>query len=434
LRNLFITVFFWSPHLETSVYLAAKQASSGNNVKYCFLIVKNIEEKTNFFEKLCKINKLIKFFKNHEINWEVHFCEPLIPQRKFNVTSLNHIIKLKHKGEKLGLGLASTLSDLHCNHKLDLKNLPTLSTKLFHRAANVYDKTISIIKKYQPDNVYSFNPRFSNTRPIYFAAKKFKLQFLTYEIGSNERKYYVSDRSIFDGVERCRLIKAHWGHGSSKKRKIAKEFFLKNQRQWINNKEKKPGQDAKSYIHPNKINVLFCPSSVEETFALGDLYPKGIFRNQIDALRYLIKIAEKQKKINLILKVHPIITKKSPAERKLWESFRIHKHVKYIAADSELSFYQLLNMVDRVIVYHSSTAVEAAFRKKSSMALGSPWYIDLGCIFRPKTKNDIQEYIFRHKKIKKNLKFENSLMYGYYLKTFGDLFQSDINEIKKFLS
>jgi hypothetical protein len=91
-------------------------------------------------------------------------------------------------------------------------------------------------------------------------------------------------------------------------------------------------------------------------------------------------------------------------------------------------------MVDRVIVYHSSTAVEAAFRKKSSMALGSPWYIDLGCIFRPKTKNDIQEYIFRHKKIKKNLKFENSLMYGYYLKTFGDLFQSDINEIKKFLS
>jgi len=149
------------------------------------------------------------------------------------------------------------------------------------------------------------------------------------------------------------------------------------------------------------------------------LYPNPLFKDQNHAFQYLLDFAAKHSDVNLILKVHPVVQKKPAEEQAYWNKFQKNSFITFVSADSKISFYHLLKRVDRIIVYHSSTAIEAAFYKKSAMALGSPWYIDLGCVYKPKTKSDIYRYIFHHNAILKEIKFSNCLMYGYYLEKFG---------------
>jgi len=230
-KILFITVFFWEPHLEISIQLAINLAAKGYAVTYCFLIIKNIEEKDTFLSLFKKIKKSLRIKKRLNkagIKALIFICKPFLYKKSFKINKLQDLFPILHKKEPIGLGVASTLSDLQCNHRLD-KNLSfSNANQLIRRAASVFDITEKIVKRFRPSKIYSFNPRFSNTRPIYLAAKKTGCEFNTYETGSSNKKYFVTPYSIFDGSARSELIRNLWRNGSNNKWRIAKKFFHKN--------------------------------------------------------------------------------------------------------------------------------------------------------------------------------------------------------------
>jgi hypothetical protein len=314
--------------------------------------------------------------------------------------------------------VASTLNDLIVEGKLSTKEAVKLINPSLNNVLAVFDLVERLIFKFKPKAIYTFNPRFANTRPIYLAARKHKIRMLTYEGASTNDKYELFEGSIFDGEARARPIMDHWIKGGPERENIGRSYFtdLKNQ---ASGRGRGLENELKEFIDDGKVNVVFFPSSIHETYALGDLYNHRLFASQFSALEYLIKLCTSNAGYNLILRIHPAVGNKSREEQDFWLRFRENKSIKTIHFNSSISSYDLLEAADRIVVYHSTIAVEAAYEGKPAMALGSPWYIDLGCVYKPLSIMDIMKFIEQGTMPVSNIENKNAILYGYYFKTFG---------------
>jgi hypothetical protein len=282
----------------------------------------------------------------------------------------------------------------------------------------IFELSEQLILRFQPEVIYTFNQRFANTRPIYLAAREHEVRMLTYEYASSHDKYELFEGSIFDGEARGNSIREHWSKGNEKRENIGRSFFdnLKNK-----GPKRRVGvkNELKELIEEDKVNVVFFPSSIHETYALGDLYNNRLFASQSAAIDYLINLCTSSQGYNLILRIHPVVETKSREERDFWLKFKENTSIKTVSFNSSISSYDLLGAADRILVYHSTIAVEAAYEGKPAMALGSPWYIDLGCVYKPSSIEDVASFIEHGIVPAGALEYKNAILYGYYMNTFG---------------
>lgn len=416
MKALFITTFSWSPHLEVSGEIALNLANNGDEVIYHIIFTKNTEESPSvknlylafkrYLNLYLILRKKIKFKLSINLfNSEVKTINDKI--------SLTEIMKYKYKHAEIGLGVASSLNDLINNNRIKETDVYKYSNKMINCANKIFDICIKSILKQKPDLIYSFNPRFANTRPIYEAAKIMKTKMLTYEVPIDINKYSISNYSIFDGYNVSKDMKIFWENGSEDKEKIAQSYYDGLRNVFFSNTNIKSSDfRINDIFENNKINILFFPSSIHETYALGDLYPHSLFESQIDALNYLVELASLNKNINLVVRLHPILKQKSKEEQSFWEQYKNIKHIKTIPYDDQVSSYELIEKSDKIIVYHSTIGIEAAYYKKEVMALGTPWWVGLDCIYHPTTKLGINDFIFSKLNFKYN--FSESLIFAYY--------------------
>jgi hypothetical protein len=168
---------------------------------------------------------------------------------------------------------------------------------------------------------------------------------------------------------------------------------------------------------------IFFHSSQDELDMVG--LTNRIWGNQFNTLKILVEIFEKQKKFNLVLRIHPHLFYKSKNEQKLWKKFGMDLEEKYpwfryIPSDSPINSYKLIESAVGVITSGSTVGVEAAYLGKQSILLGEAFHKFMGITVNPATKKDLVN-LFRREAGKSAIEksFRASLDYGYFNEVGG---------------
>lgn len=420
IKSLHIQTFTWSPYFETSIELAVLDSKIFNTeVFYIFVFSLNYDQGFNLkktFSIFIKLLYLIKILKKFKIKYKI-ISANIISNKKFgNFNNYEDLEKFKYKNTDISNGVMSTLNDLSTNKTYDINNnFNYYANKVLNQSIQIYDIIEKQILKYNPDCITTFNTRFAATRPIYEVSIKHKIKLNTFDSPEAINKYFITENSLFDGHDKSDRILEAWENGGAEKIEIGTKSY-KNLKKVFEFSENK--FDIQNFISPNKINIIFFPSSIHETFALGNLYKHNLFESQNSALKYLINYSKLNENINLIIRLHPILKEKDIVEQKFWKDFTNHKHIKVIDYDSKISSYDLLKYVNFCITYHSTIGIEAAYLNIKSIILGSPWYVNLKCVYAPKSLDELNE-ILKTGKINHEFNFKESLYYTYYLTMIG---------------
>jgi CDP-glycerol glycerophosphotransferase (TagB/SpsB family) len=139
-------------------------------------------------------------------------------------------------------------------------------------------------------------------------------------------------------------------------------------------------------------------------------------------MEFLINYALGNPHINLIIRIHPIIKHKDKEEQKVWERLFDYKHIKVVHWEDPLSSYDLVKATDYSIVYHSTIGIEAAYMKKKAIILGTPWYVNLRCVYSPPNMEELIAAL-DNGEISHKYDFSDAIMYGYYILEHGIRFR-----------
>lgn len=424
MKVLFIETFSWAPHLEISGEIALQLKNEQNDVHYHFIFTKNFDQGITafgLFITTVRVFNLFRILRKNGITCTFSFPYFKSSREKYQFNNLEDVQNYMYKKCQLGLGIASSLNDLINNKNISYEDINEYANKIIPHSDWVFDIVEREINKRSPDVVYSFNTRFASTRPIYEACKLTNTKLITHESAHHPEKYIVSEESIFDGFANSRKITKFWNEGKDDKYSISESFFKKLVTTHFNNTEI-PDNSLENYLIPDKLNLVYFPSSIHETYSLGELYPHKLFESSEAAMEFLINYAFDNLHINLIIRIHPVIKHKDKDEQKVWERLFDYKHIKVIHWEDPLSSYDLVKATDYSIVYHSTIGIEAAYMKKKAIVLGTPWYVSLKCIYSP---SSIEEFIsaLDKGKIEYEFNFNDAIMYGFYILEHGTPFK-----------
>lgn len=424
MKVLFVETFSWAPHLEISGEVAMRLADEGNQVEYYFIFTKNFDQGVSLSRLLISFVRVLNLFRIlRKKNVKCSFSFPYFKRGIFayGFHQLEEIQKYEYKSAKIGLGIAASINDLINNKQIDFDEINSYADKLIPHSSWVFDITTRKLQKSSPDIVYSFNVRFSATRPIYEACKQRNIPITIHESAFHPGKYALSQESIFDGFENSKKIIKFWQEGPAQKREISESFFEKLTEMHF---DVNPSLDERiaAYFEPGKLNVVYFPSSIHETYSLGELYPHKLFASSEEAMEFLIDYARLNSNINLIIRIHPIVKQKDINEQKNWERLFNHRHIKTIHWEDSISSYDLVRKADYSIVYHSTIGIEAAYMKRKAIILGTPWYVDLKCVYTPKSVKEFTDALDTGS-VNYEYDFSDAVMYGYYILEHGIPFQ-----------
>ena len=103
--------------------------------------------------------------------------------------------------------------------------------------SNENRRTEKLIELEKPNQIVTFNGRFSVTYPIVALSKKLKLKVLQHDRGSNFNKFEIFKNNIHDARYRYAVIKQHWKASKGNKKDVGHLYYIQRR------KKKKMGID-----------------------------------------------------------------------------------------------------------------------------------------------------------------------------------------------
>ncbi len=436
MHYLFVESIAVTPHLETSAEIALTLKSQGHDVSFAWVGEDlpwsdfNLPFYYKFFglSLSFRLTWLKKIFKKNNIDYCVikdvdsHQREYIF---KWSDDFQGNIGKLKsynYKRYNLGMGAASSLISLYKDSQLNTLNNKKKVKLALTSSAIVFERSLAIIKALAPDFVVTFNGRFCTSKPIVLAAESLKIKVLRHERGSTFLKYELYSNSIHDFSYIKRRIIDSWKNAPLKYRTIiAKNFFSR----------KKAGDSIGWYSYtkyqthgfaPQKKQgfkrVVYFSSSDDEFAAISESDNQGVWLNQINAVKNLIKAVSMIPNTELIIRLHPNLKNKSLNERSRW--LNLPKKCVIIDAKNKIDSYALLDSADIVVTFGSTIGMESVFINKPTILMGPAAYSGTNSVIEPKNYNDL------FGALKDNLMFPKSNLkkifcykYAYYYMTYG---------------
>lgn len=138
-------------------------------------------------------------------------------------------------------------------------------------------------------------------------------------------------------------------------------------------------------------------------------------------LQETIEFIRKRSDIQLIIRVHPaeVRLRQKSSERVadlIREKFPdLGENVKLVDADSPISSYSLIEMADKILVFTSTTGLEAAMMGKEVIVSARTHYRGMGFTIDPKDKNQYFQYLEKSPSINIREIMEKSRRYAYTL-------------------
>jgi hypothetical protein len=385
--------------------------------------------------EICRFNQksaFSKHFKNVKQLYIDDYCDKKYVEDEFitqsldNYNTFDEIRALEYKGISIGYAaLSSYISstrnrDILIDAKFKEYFNGLLKTQIFIKTA-----IDGIINEVNPEVISIFNGRIHDTRPVFQTALQKRITLRGVEtVVKGEHDYY---RRIFEDALphnidfQTLIINKTWNESLlilQEKIEMGSQFY-ENRRNNILTRDVKvftAGQDS-GRLPDNwdisKRNIVIYNSSEDEFAAIGkDWDDLALFESQEKGIKYILDNV-KDSNIHFYLRIHPNLTHVNYGYHlRLHDLDKKYKNITVIAAKSPISTYTLMDNCEKVVVFGSSTGVEACYAKKPVILLGGTFYYYLDVAYIPNDKEQAITLINAFLKTKEVL---GALKFGFYL-------------------
>lgn len=427
----------FKPHLETGGELALRFRDQGHTVSFAWLgqHLPWSDWHLPWFATLlgCSLARRVMRFQRILIHQQIRVVPPIILSPS-SFQEIRHwayafdgdsdaLRVYKYQGAELGMGALSSLISLTGNSAYAAElDLPRVRRCLL-AAVIVYTRTRTLLSTIKPDILITFNGRFATSKPIIEAAAAAGIPALRHERGSTFARYALHTDAVHNyEYIRSRIAKAWLSADPATRDSSAHEFFLRRRNGdgicWYSYTEAQT-EGLIPVKSSSKRRLVYFTSSDDEYAAVTDVFTPGPWPNQLQALSALLCVAAKFHDIELVVRLHPHLVKKSSAERKRWLLLAA-PNILLVAPGDQIDSYALLDSADIVVTYGSTIGMEAAYAGKPSILIGPCSYAGSEAIYQAHSEHELELLLSMKPIPPKDRK--HCLPYGYYFMTFGDLF------------
>jgi hypothetical protein len=432
------------PHLETAGEVALQALSDGHEVSFAWLgeqllwsdwhlptiarwLGCSLERREYRFERLLAQEGVSlqgraaddPAWQSEIAEWSQHFSGDLEDLKQYS-----------YHGAALGAGAASSLISYTGNSRYEPHEDLERVRKCLAAALLVYFRAKRVISAYRPDVVITFNGRFATSKPIVTAAEQAGVVVLRHERGCTYSHYEIFSDAIHNFRYIRRRIEQSWDAADPQQRELLGHQFFRRRRSGDGIGWHSFTADQEKGMVPDrsldKRRLVYFSSSDDEFAAVADAYEPGPWPDQLSAVQDLIAAYSVYKDLELVIRVHPHLVKKSVAERERWAQLR-QTGVRVIAPHENVDSYALIDSADLVASYGSTIGMEAAYWGKPSILLGPCAYRGSGAVLEPTDKKQIEVLLNPQRPITAPHQ-ERCLPYGHYFVTYGRKFRYYVPE------
>ncbi len=436
MKNIYFFEFCnLTPHLETSLEIAKLHLDKGDKVFFYFLghdvpyresiFPTHISGK--FLGDLLPERKGAKLLEHPNFKFITNVD---IPKAGYVIPAVNDIEDLKsitYENWDLGMAVASSLISSTKNSKPDMRKYSKLVSKMAKSVVSIYHFVTDVLMTANASNVYIFNGRFCNQRAVLRACEFMNVPYLIQERGANKNLYFLRRFMPHDKNSIQAEMKTTWENLQDKKggEEIAVNWF-RNRRSGMDTDwysySKMQQQNSLPAIDKDKHLVTYFHSSDDEYAAIGDQFLWIGWKDQYDAVTQLIHLVKDMQGVQLVIRLHPHLAKKSKEENIKWAALaELSDKITVIPPTSVVDSYALIDNSNLVISAGSKAGIEAVFYGKPSVLLGPSPYDGLDVTYEAYDIKTLSVLVLDPVLPLKN--HENLLMYGYWWATHGDRFK-----------
>lgn len=344
----------------------------------------------------------------------------------YNVKTTSEIELWEYKGVNFGRGVLSSVISLKRDYdvqKDEVLELIKSETKVALRALLGFEKLITI---YQPDEVYIFNGRFSESYPMVKYCSTHNIRFNTFEVGATKHKYEIYENALPHSIiARKKNLESLWNNADKFKTQLAKD--------WFEQKTKGTNQDDKNYIAsqtksllPRDFNTTLTNigifNSSEDEMKTIEEWQHEIYSTQNEAIAKIIKYFEHNSSYRFYLRMHPNLVNLDNTQVKEIKDFTFENLI-IIEPDDPVDTYHLMKNCDIVISFGSTIGIEATYSRKISIMLGKSFYSGMDAVFEPQSYDELFSLINNFKQLSPK-PIENTYPYAYYVSNRGKEFKN----------
>lgn len=418
-------------HLDEAI----KQIKRGNNVfiLHCDQSIGGCMENPYWNPVYCKLcvhfqkkdrrTYLPKGVEYHVMSEYVHQLD-LQQLPTFSYSTVNELKKLKFHGVDIGMGVLSTYISLTRN----------LNPEICKQSRDYFDALIReqvitalVFERLQRERHFDLvvfqNGRGAQFKALLNICQHQGIDFLCteYKVNADNSGYICnfyndiphSIIALNKKFEKCWLTSID---SEEVRDKVARSFF-ENRRNAVFAGDKIYVKDQEEGLLPKEWrddveNIVIFNSSEDEFCAVSKEFDdNAFFLSQIEGIKAIVEHYKDDNTKHFTLRVHPNLMK--VAYRYHYDLYKFnYPNLTVVSADSPISTYALMDAASKIIVFGSTTGIEAVYWGKPVICLAASFYLPMDITYTPKTLNDLWGYIdAKYLPCKYN---ERVLMYGYY--------------------
>lgn len=328
-------------------------------------------------------------------------------------------------GVNIGRGILSSVISLKRDYNVYDENVKPLINEELNvalKAIKGFEKLCNLV---EPDEVFLFNGRFSETYPIVSYCKFHGKSFNTLEVGSTTQKFEMYKNQLPHSIKaRKDNMWTLWKNAPDSKYKTADKWFT-DKIQGLHKEDKNYTENQQKSLLPdnfnrNKINISIFNSSEDEMKAIEE-WQHDIYSTQNEAIRTIVEHFLPDQKIHFYLRMHPNLANLNNTQ--VNDALNLqYNNLTIIPSSDPIDTYALIDNSDIIISFGSTVGIEATYKNKISIMLGKSFYSDMNAVFEPKSFDEVYNLIDSFYNLVPKPK-ENTLPYAYYVSNRGEDFK-----------
>jgi len=341
----------------------------------------------------------------------------LLPQ---HFDSIQSLIDYQIDGVDLGESVASSLTTELKDYKFSTIEHQDKILKKLKMAYSVYRSFSEHVDAIQPDQVYLFNGRLAESRPVVRVCQQRKIPVYIIERVENFGHYSITKDCL---EHELAFIKKEtrdlWTESTlnlEDKETLGSKWFIEKRNRVVQAFTPFAGnQDIGLLpdgfdIHKKNIGIFISSEYEFSTFAD---WKNPLYRDQSDAIEKLAKSLLDNPSIHFWVRIHPYLIK-NPKNSQTLELKALDQlqwsNLSFIWADSRVDTYGLMDACEQVITFGSSVGAEATYWEKASILLGHGPYEELDCCYEPASHEEAVSLIQSDLSPKSKI---GAIQYGY---------------------
>jgi len=315
-----------------------------------------------------------------------------------NFQSWDELRTIKVDNDDIGDAAFSELITLKrdINPEFNQNNV-LLARKLLKNALITHYSIFNHIKFEKPNKFILFNGRMSPFRPALRIAQSLEIETYVYEFSFKVNHYiliknnyphnpFTLQESIVNAFKNSKI-------GEEEKFDIASRWYSERENQTATDQRlftlgQKKGQNINFLKKNSNLLIGIFISSEDELFAIPE-YKSPFYLNQNEGIKRIIDDL-KAENLKFVIRAHPNLKGLKNSQTMELEDFcRRSDKVVYLSPESEINTYNLIELVDIVLVFGSTVGIESVNKEKFTILMGNATYKGLGGTTEPNSHEEL---------------------------------------------